>query len=147
MRLVFVGVALVALLVVAVTATRWLDDDGGSTDVAGLRLTGDAADVRGVGHFEQDGERLTGFVVLWGLEPRSTHAVHFHGPNSRCGSGADPVAVHPDLKADDDGVAYANVDIRAESRLLDSGYYYNVHAGPSRVAENPEIACGDLGPS
>jgi hypothetical protein len=70
--------------------------------------------------------------------------VHFHGPDSRCGTKADPVAVHPDLRADDDGVAYAEIDIEADRRLLGGGFYYNVHEGPSSKADNPEIACGDI---
>ncbi len=101
--------------------------------------------MRGIGFFEQDGGRLTGFVAVWGLEPNSEHAVHFHGPHSSCGTKADPVAVHPDLKADGDGIAYTNVELRAEQRLLRGGFYYNVHERSSRVADNPEIACGDIG--
>jgi hypothetical protein len=135
-----------ALLVAAVAAATLLDDDGDRAEVAGIRIGREPSPVRGVGHFEQDGERLTGFVVVWGLEPSSTHAVHFHGPESSCGTKADPVALHPDLTADGDGVAYTEVDIAAEPQLLDGGYYYNVHEGPSSQAENPEITCGDIAP-
>ena len=138
--------AAIALLVAAVAATTLLDDDGDGADVVGVRIAGAPSTVRGVGHFEQDDERLTGFVVVWGLEPNSTHAVHFHGPDSSCGTSADPVAVHPDLTADGNGVAHTEVDIAAEPRLLDGGYYYNVHDGPSSQAKNPEIACGDIEP-
>jgi hypothetical protein len=123
-----------------------LSDDGDRADVAGVRIAGDQPTVRGVGHFEQDGDRLTGFVVVWGLEPNSTHAVHFHGPDSDCGTKADPVAIHPDLESDADGVAYADVDIASERELLGGGYYYNVHEGPASQADNPEIACGDIEP-
>ena len=56
------------------------------------------------------------------------------------------MAIHPDLTADGDGIAYAEVDIAAEPRLLGGGYYYNVHEGPSSQADNPEIACGDIEP-
>ena len=147
MRLVVLAVAvLVAVLVGVVAGTRWLDDDG-PADTAGVRIAGNEAGVRGVGFFEQDGERLTGFVAVWGLEPNSEHAVHFHGPDSSCGAKADPVAVHPDLRADRDGIAYASVNLTAKQRLLRGGFYYNVHVGPSRLADNPEIACGDLGPT
>ena len=118
------------------------DDDG---QAAGLRLEGEDSTVSGVGFLEQEGERVTGFVAVWGLEPGSEHAVHFHGPSSECGAKADPVAVHPDLKADEDGVAFTSVDLTAEQELLEGGFYYNVHEGPSSQAENPEIACGDLG--
>jgi hypothetical protein len=136
-------VAVVAALVLVVGASVLLDGDGAQT--AGLQLGGDDPNVRGVGFFEQEGDRMTGFVAVWGLEPNTEHAVHFHGPRSECGTTADPVAAHPDLKADEDGVAFANVDLTAEQSLLDGGFYYNVHEGPSSRAENPEIACGDLG--
>jgi hypothetical protein len=55
------------------------------------------------------------------------------------------VAAHPDLKADGEGVAYGTVELRAEQSVLRGGFYYNVHEGPSRVADNPEIACGEIG--
>ena len=138
------GVALLAVLVLVVGGSALLDDDAGA-EMAGLRLEGDDPNVRGAGFFEQDGDRMTGFVAVWGLEPNTEHAVHFHGPNSECGTTADPVAAHPDLRADEDGVAFASVDLEAEQSLLEGGFYYNVHAGPSSQAENPEIACGDLG--
>lgn len=142
MRIVL-ALAVVAVLVVAVGATSWLDDDDGP-QVAGVRLAGADSSVQGAGFFEQDGERLTGFIAVWGLEPNSEHAVHFHGPDGRCGTKADPVAAHADLKADGNGVAYANVDLTADQELLGGGFYYNVHEGPSRVADNPEIACVDV---
>jgi hypothetical protein len=140
------GIAVaIALVAAGVAAAARLNDDG-ERDVAPVQIAGQQSSVRGVGHFEQDGERLTGFVVVWGLKPNAGHAVHFHGPDSRCGAKADPVAFHPDLRTDEDGVAYAEVDIATERKLLGGGYYYNVHEGPSSQAENPEIACGDIGP-
>jgi hypothetical protein len=146
-RLLLTAAALsLAVLVGVVAGTTWLDDDE-RAETAGVRLSGNAAGVRGVGFFEQNGERLTGFVAVWGLEPNSEHAVHFHGPESSCGTKADPVAAHPDLRADREGIAFTNVDVTAEQRLLRGGFYYNVHQGPARVADNPEIACGDIGPA
>ena len=144
MRVVVGAGILLAALVVALAASTWLDEGEGA-EAAGLRLAGEDPSVQGVGFFEQDGARMTGFVVVWGLEPNSEHAVHFHGPNSECGLKADPVAAHGDLKADEDGIAYTNVDLTAERELLNGGFYYNVHEGPSTEAENPEIACGDIG--
>jgi hypothetical protein len=142
---ILIGAAAIVLLVAVVSAIVVLGDGGESSgEAADVRLEGEEPGVRGVAHFEQDGERMTGFVVVWGLEPNSEHAVHFHGPDSSCGSKADPVAVHPDLQADGNGVAYTEVDLEADRRLLDGGFYYNVHEGPSRRAENPEIVCGDL---
>jgi hypothetical protein len=135
------GAGLVALLA-GVAGAAWLDGDGVTR--TGFRISGDEPGLRGAAFLEQDGDRLNGFVVVWGLEPGSAHAVHFHGPDSACGAKADPVAVHPDLRADARGVAYAKVDVTVERDLLDGGFYYNVHEGPSRQAENPEIACGDI---
>ncbi len=146
MRVVLIIAALLgAALVGAVAGTAWLDDDE-RAETAEIRLATSGSGVRGVGFFEQNGERVTGFVAVWGLEPNSEHAVHFHGPDSSCGTKADPVAAHPDLKADREGVAYTNLDLTAEQRLLRGGFYYNVHEGPSTVADNPEILCGDIGP-
>jgi hypothetical protein len=145
-RVVVGAGAILAVLVVAVAASFLLADDGTGAETAGVRLEGQDSDIRGVGYFAQEGRRMTGFVVVWGLEPNSEHAVHFHGPSGECGTKADPVAAHPDLRADEEGVAYTNVDLTAEQRLLAGGFYYNVHEGPSSVAENPEIACGDIAP-
>jgi len=142
-RIAIAAGAVIALLAV-VAAAVWLDDDGRTQ--AGFQISGDAPGVRGAAFLEQDGGQLRGFVVVWGLKPSSAHAVHFHGPDSGCGVKADPVAVHPDLRADANGVAYITVDLTVEQELLGGGFYYNVHEGPSRQAENPEIACGDIAP-
>jgi hypothetical protein len=99
---------------------------------------------RGVGLFRQAGARLRGWVVVWGLEPNSRHAVHFHGPNSACGEKAEPVAAHADLKADSRGVAYAKVELRSRIQVLRKGFYYNVHQKPSTADQNPETACGNV---
>jgi hypothetical protein len=99
---------------------------------------------RGVALLSYEDARVRGRIVVWRLEPGSRHAVHFHGPDSACGMKADPVAIHPDLKADADGTASARVDIRTATNVLERGFYYNVHAEPSVVAENPEIACGNV---
>jgi hypothetical protein len=136
----------VAVVVAAVAVAAWLADGDGDAAAANVRLAGDS-DVEGVAFFEQDGDRMTGYVVVWGLDPNTEHAVHFHGPDSSCGAKADPVAVHPDLRADANGVAFADVEVASEEELLDGGFYYNVHEGPSRVADNPEIACADLEPA
>jgi hypothetical protein len=139
------AVLLLAVLVGVIAGATWLDGEE-RTETVRVRLAGNAAGVAGVGFFEQDGERLTGFVAVWGLEPNSEHAVHFHGPESSCGTKADPVAAHPDLRSDRDGIAFMDIDLTAKQRLLRGGFYYNVHQGPSSVADNPEIVCGDIGP-
>jgi hypothetical protein len=102
---------------------------------------------RGAALVRHRGGRLTGWVIVSGLDPGTRHAVHFHGPNSSCGNKADPVAIHPDLEADSGGVAIARVDIAVPTDILRPGYYYNVHAEDSTAADNPEIACGDVVPA
>ena len=100
----------------------------------------------GVGTLRHRDGRLTGWIVVWGLEPGSRHAVHFHGPDAACGQEGDPIAVHPDLEAGPDGVATVRLDQEAPADVLEEGVYYNVHARPSSEADNPEIACGDVRP-
>jgi hypothetical protein len=101
----------------------------------------------GVGSLRHRDGRLTGWIVVWGLEPGARHAVHFHGPDAACGAQADPIAIHPDLEAGPDGVAAARLDQPAPASLLEGGVYYNVHALPSTASDNPEIACGDVMPA
>ena len=99
--------------------------------------------VHGVGLFRQRGRRLTGWVAVWGLRPRTSHAVHFHGPG-RCGRKAPAVAAHADLLADANGVAFARFRTVSASPVVRGRFYYNVHALPGTAGENPEVACGNL---
>jgi hypothetical protein len=101
--------------------------------------------VRGVGVFRQRGPRLSGVVVVWGLAPKSKHAVHFHGPDGSCArGGAPPIAAHGDLVAGENGVAFARFVTMTPIRVVRGSIYYNVHAKPTTAGRNPEIACGDL---
>jgi hypothetical protein len=137
-----------ALGVVIVTLALASAGSPGSerTTVAGVLLQpAGGSGVTGAAHFRQSGQRLSGWVVVWGLRPGSKHAVHIHGPGSRCGRKAPPVAAHRDLVADRRGVAFLRFSTAARS-VLRRGFYYNVHAGPSTVDPNPEIACGDIVP-
>jgi Cu/Zn superoxide dismutase len=145
MRIVL-GVGLVAAAVAAAVIITAVVDDGAKAPAAEqVRLAADnGSPVRGVAYFEQNGDHLTGSVVVWGLEPGTKHAVHFHG-RGRCGTKADPVAAHADLKANADGIAYADIDVPTGLNLLGGGFYYNVHARPAAVGQSPEIACGDIG--
>ena len=120
---------------------------GGKVAVGELELRPTVPDgPRGAGLFRQTGTTLRGWVVVWGLAPRTRHAVHFHGPKSACGRKADPVAAHADLVANGRGVAYARVAIRSRVQVLRRGFYYNVHAKPLTATENPEIACANVVP-
>ena len=117
--------------------------------VAAVELRSDGGSAaRGAAYFTQRGARLSGWVVLWGLEPRSSHAVHFHGPNGTCSSSpAKPArAAHPDLVADARGVAFQRFAIPTTMQVLRRGFYYNVHARPAADGTSPSIACGELRP-
>jgi hypothetical protein len=141
-------VALVAFSVAgAASGSGQVASSPAATAVAELQISPTAATgPRGVGLFRQSGASLRGWVVVWGLQPRSKHAVHFHGPRSACGRKADPVAVHADLEADSRGVAYAKVAVRSPVQVLRKGFYYNVHVKPATASENPEIACANVTP-
>jgi hypothetical protein len=62
---------------------------------------------------------VRGWVVVWGLEPHSMHAVHFHGPRSACEAKANPVAAHADLEADSN----AGLERTAGERLRQSSLF------------------------
>jgi hypothetical protein len=143
--LVAAGILVGALASIAVAALA--GDGGDGRTVAELDVEPSAAGgPRGAALLTYDEGRLRGRVVVVGLEPGSAHAVHFHGPDSSCGEKAEPVAIHPDLEAGPDGVASAHVDVETAMNVLRPGFYYNVHAAPATVADNPEIACGDVRP-
>jgi hypothetical protein len=145
--LVAVGVLVGASAAVGFSALRDDDEAADAQTVAELAIEPSTnGGPRGVGLLREQAGRISGSVVVWGLEPGTRHAVHFHGPDSSCGTKADPVAIHPDLEADDEGVATAQLDIAAPSDILRPGFYYNVHAESSTVSDNPEIACGDVLP-
>lgn len=145
--LVVLGVVAASAAVAVTAAGSRGEAAAGRTALAELQIApAVAGGPRGAGFFRQKAGRLRGWVVVWGLEPHSTHAVHLHGPNSTCGTKADPAAVHKDLRADSRGVAYAKVDVESRVQVLRKGFYYNVHRKPSNVGENPEIACGNVAP-
>jgi Cu/Zn superoxide dismutase len=112
----------------------------------------------GVAHVTQRGAVLSGFVVVWGLEPGSRHANHVHGnavggPLARCTPGSRRTTRHladlPDLVADANGVAFGVVRERVTERAVRRGVYLMVHrdpttSGPMAPGMNPPIACGNL---
>lgn len=115
--------------------------------VAGVLLQPSAeSGVRGAAFFRQEGRRLSGWVAVWGLEPNSAHAVHFHGPSASCAKPAPAVAAHADLVADAKGLAFANFRTRSEQLVLRGGFYYNVHAKPATEGTSPDISCGNIVP-
>jgi hypothetical protein len=140
--------ALIGLGCIAIVASA---ASGGSLirTVAAVQLRPDGGSAaRGAAYFTQRGARLSGWVVVWGLEPNSRHAVHFHGPNGSCASKpAKPaVATHADLAADANGVAFVRFATTSTVQALRRGFYYNVHAGSTAQASTPSIACGAIRP-
>ena len=140
-----------ALLAVVWCALLASSASGGPTarTVAAVELRPDAGgSVRGVAYFTQRGRQLSGWVVVWGLDPRSAHAVHFHGPNGTCRSNPakPPRAAHADLVADDRGVAFRRFSVLTSSQVLRRGFYYNVHARPASAASSPSVTCGEIRP-
>jgi hypothetical protein len=149
MRRTLIALAIIATLAIAAvgSASDRALTEGTATSAAELQIRpSSGSSPRGVGLFRQTGATLRGWVVVWGLQPHTRHAVHFHGPRSACGAKADPVAAHQDLVADARGVAYATVRVRSPVQVLRKGIYYNVHALPTGPADNPEIACANIVP-
>jgi hypothetical protein len=96
----------------------------------------------GIGTLGHEDGRLTGWIVVWGLEPGSRHAVHFHGPGSACGTKADPVAVQPDLEAGRDGVATVRLDAAAPASVLDAACTTTSTRGRRARATTPRSPAG-----
>jgi hypothetical protein len=117
--------------------------------VAAVELRPDGgSSARGAAYFTQRGGQLSGWVVVWGLEPRSAHAVHFHGPNGTCSSdpAKPPRAAHADLVADARGVAFRRFSVLSPNQVLRRGFYYNVHTRPAAAGSSPSVTCGEIRP-
>jgi hypothetical protein len=148
MRAIAAVVALIVAgsLIIAKQARRG-DAASGKTVIAGIRLLPEGGSgVRGVAFFRQQDLRLSGWVAVWGLAPRTAHAVHFHAPGRCGGPPADAIAAHRDLVADRNGVAFVRLALRVPRRVLEERIYYNVHRGPATAGKTPSIACGDVRP-
>lgn len=141
------GAAVVGAAVLLASAALGARPPGGVVAAVELKPDGGTS-VRGVAYFTQRGRRLNGWVAVWGLEPGSAHAVHVHGPRGSCASRPAKAAVagHADLVADARGVAFARFATVAEGLVLNPGFYYNVHAGPSSAGSTPSITCGNIRP-
>jgi CHRD domain len=121
----------------------------------GVPLTSiSASGARGLAYFQQRGLTLRYWVVVFGLEPDSSHAAHIHGPSGACtpASANKGVAVpFPDLKADENGVAYraGSINLRQapNKQVLRKGFYFNVHAFPTAQLQSKGLAaitCGNI---
>lgn len=123
-----------------------------------VAVDGGDGKLRGVAMLDQDGDRVRGYVAVWGLEPGTTHAAHIHGPDAACAPQRRTRrhAVNlPDLVADEHGVAYRRIDLPTEPGevVTRPGYYLMVHRGAEGHSaghggddrDNPGIACGAVG--
>lgn len=140
LAVVFAVAAIAAVTAGSVSAGRPV------THVAGVKLTAAApGGPEGVAYLKQTGRRLTGWIVVWGLAPQSTHAWHVHGPRGSCtGTQASPVASDDDLVADDNGVAYVEIATTTTFQVIRRGFYVNVHELSSEDGAGPGITCGNI---
>lgn len=115
----------------------WQVDRSGASGMAGVR---------------QKGKAVTVTLMVTGLEPRSKHAAHIHGPLGTCTKRTKRHAAElGDFVADAQGVVHATVRVRVAEMVVGMpGYFVMVHANPGTrmpdgtMAMNPPIACGNL---
>ena len=136
----------VIVAIVAVAAGSATAKKAPVAHVAAIELSPVSSDgPQGVAYLKQVGKRLTGWIVVWGLEPGSGHAWHVHGPKGSCtGTQAAPVASDDDLQADADGVAFLRVSTVSDVKVIRKGFYVNVHELSSAAGVGPGITCGDI---
>lgn len=103
---------------------------------------------RGLAYVSQRGRVVSGWVVVTGLEPGSEHAWHIHGPAGACTPASRNKGVvvpfSPDLRADDNGVAWGDIKGRATTNVVRRGFYLNVHVVSSADMAGASITCGNL---
>lgn len=108
--------------------------------------------VSGMAGFRQRGGALVVTLVVSGLEPRSRHAAHVHGPLATCRKTTKRHAAElGDLVASAQGVIRVTRRVKVDEMVVGMpGYFLMVHANPGKklpsgaMAVNPPIACGTL---
>jgi hypothetical protein len=141
-------VALAALVVAAVAAVGGAGTARGVSAGAQIRpLAG--RDEAGVAYFELKAQRLSYWVVVYNLDPGSTHAAHIHGPRGNCTTRpANVVVPFPDLTANANGVAVASgrISLRQADykQVLRRGFYFNVHVSSTADGVGEGITCGNI---
>ena len=142
-RVLVVALVAVAVLALAGTATAKKRPIG---HVAAVELSpASSGGPQGVAYLKQVGKKLSGWIVVWGLEPGSGHAWHVHGPNGSCrGTQANPVASAADLVADANGVAFVKFSTTSSLQVIRRGFYVNVHELSSEDGAGGGITCGDI---
>jgi|RhiMetdeSRZDD1v2_1073273.scaffolds.fasta_scaffold11220_7 Cu/Zn superoxide dismutase len=118
------------------------------TRIAAIELTpGTSGGPQGVAYLKQKGNKVSGWFVVWGLPPNTTHAWHIHGPNGACAPASrnkDPIASGTDAVADANGVAFKKVSITIATQIIKRGFYLNVHELSSEAGVGAGITCGNI---
>lgn len=124
-----------------------------------LRPLPGASVAAGMGHATgsvtvgQQGDRVSGSVVVGGLVPGSRHAWVIQGPLGGCAPIDQPanlaVLLH-DIVADRQGVASARFAAIAHEQVVSRGYDVAVYLGAAPpitplMKGDPMVLCGDLG--
>jgi len=142
----------VAAAVVTIAAAVLAGIGGGATvtgTVAAIKLNPKGQEAaQGVAFLHQVGKKVTGWVVVWGLDPNSEHAMHIHGPNGSCTKDANVVVPFADIKSDAKGVAFAQISGTGKGgQVLKKGFYLNVHdykTADLGTKGLEAVACGDI---
>ena len=148
-----VAVRIGLLAVVATLAVAVLAGVGGASTirgtVAGVQIKPiGGTGPQGVAYLRQVGQRVTGWVVVWGLAANSEHSMHIHGPGGSCAAQASNVVVpFADLKADANGVAFATLSGKSTGQTLKKGFYLNVHEKGTATGVGAGITCGNIKPT
>jgi hypothetical protein len=143
---------LAVLLAVTAAAVASIATAGGTakppTRIASIELApAETGGPEGVAYLKQKGNKITGWFVIWGLPPNTTHAWHIHGPSGACtpaSAAKPPVASGPDAVADESGVAYRKVSITMATQIIKKGYYLNVHEVSSQDGAGDGITCANI---
>jgi hypothetical protein len=128
------------------------------TVTAGVPLTSiGGSGARGLAYFQQNRLTLRYYVVVFGLPPSTAHAAHIHGPAGACtpaSANKGVVVPFPDLRADENGVAYAagTISLRQApiKQVLRKGFYFNVHRYATSELSSKGLAavtCGNIRPA
>jgi hypothetical protein len=144
-RLAILAVTGVVALAVLLLIAAGCDEERAPT--AGLELTPvNAGGPVGLAHLEAADGRARGWLAVWGLGPGSGHRAELRGPEARCPRAeGDTLAALPDLTADENGVAFARLDLPLGGDALATGNQLMVYANPRRSRGNARVACGQIG--
>jgi len=118
---------------------------GGEVRTAGFELVPfEDGGPPAVAYLEQDGDRVRGWVVAWGLRPGSPHAAHLGPTGADCARRPpDPRVRLPVLRADENGVAFRRFTVSAEEDVAGPRWALTVHTADEQSAR---AACGAADP-